>query len=99
MARVTVEDCLEHVDNRFELVLRATRRARQLDRLDGADPDEARVDPEDDKNTVIALREVAEGLVTDEVLEEADARIQKEQQAQGAEEGPFGYGDDRDDDF
>lgn len=99
MARVTVEDCLEHVDNRFELVLRATRRSRQLDHLDRTEEEDALVDPEDDKNTVIALREIAEGKITDEVLEDADARIQQEQQAQEAEEGPFGYGDDRDDDF
>ena len=65
MARITVEDCLEHVDNRFQLVLVATKRARQL--YDGAEP---LVEVDNDKHTVIALREIAEGLVTKEILEE-----------------------------
>lgn len=60
MARVTVEDCLKNVSNRFELVLLATRRARQLANL-GRDP---LVDWENDKPTVVALREIAQGLVT-----------------------------------
>ena len=51
MARITVEDCLDQVDNRFELVLLATRRARQIAR--GAEP---LVDEANDKSTVIALR-------------------------------------------
>jgi DNA-directed RNA polymerase subunit omega len=68
MARVTVEDCLEHVDNRFELVKLASRRARQL--ANGKDP---LVDPENDKPTVIALREIAEGLIDEQILDEADA--------------------------
>ena len=63
MARVTVEDCLEHVDNRFDLVLLATKRARQLVR--GLDP---QVPWENDKPTVVALREIAEGLVTAETV-------------------------------
>jgi DNA-directed RNA polymerase subunit omega len=57
MARVTVEDCLDHVDNRFELVLVATKRARAL--ANGSEP---LVEPENDKPTVIALRELAEGI-------------------------------------
>ena len=57
MARITVEDCLENVDNRFELVLIATKRARQLEQTN-ADP---LVPWENDKPTVVALREVAEG--------------------------------------
>jgi len=65
MARVTVEDCLENVDNRFQLVLVATRRARQL--ALGADP---MVPPDNDKPTVIALREIAAGLVTRDILDE-----------------------------
>ena len=65
MARITVEDCLDHVDNRFELVLAATRRARQIER--GAHP---LVEWENDKPTVVALREIAEGLVTSEILNE-----------------------------
>jgi DNA-directed RNA polymerase subunit omega len=65
MARVTVEDCLEHVDNRFQLVLVATKRARQL--AVGHDP---LVPRDNDKDTVIALREIAEGKVTKEILVE-----------------------------
>lgn len=61
MARVTVEDCLEHVDNRFHLVLVATKRARQL--ANGAEP---LVPWENDKPTVVALREIAEGLIIPE---------------------------------
>ncbi len=94
MARVTVEDCLEHVDNRFTLVRRATQRARQMHR--GA---QALVPDEDDKNTVIALREIAAGKVTDEILEAEEARIQQQEQEEAAMETPFGYGDDRDDEL
>ena len=65
MARVTVEDCLDHVENRFELVLAAARRARQLER--GAHP---LLEWENDKPTVVALRELAEGLVTSAILDE-----------------------------
>ena len=54
MARITVEDCIEKVDNRFELVLLATKRARQIAR--GSTP---LVEVENDKPTVIALREIA----------------------------------------
>lgn len=57
MARITVEDCLNKVNNRFELVLKATRRARQLE-LGAADPTVAW---ENDKPTVVALREIANG--------------------------------------
>ena len=66
MARVTVEDCLDHVDNRFELVLTATKRSRQL-----ANGKEPMLEWENDKPTVLALREIAEGLVTKEMLAEA----------------------------
>ncbi len=65
MARVTVEDCLDHVDNRFDLVMVATRRARQMYTF-GSEP---MVAEENDKPTVIALREIAEGLITPEVLD------------------------------
>ena len=65
MARVTVEDCLNNVDNRFQLVLVATKRARQLS--NGAD---AFIDVEKDKPTVIALREISEGLVTRDILDD-----------------------------
>jgi len=65
MARVTVEDCLSNVDNRFQLVLVATKRARQLSL--GSTPF---VEEENDKPTVIALREIAEGHVTRDILDE-----------------------------
>ena len=60
MARVTVEDCLTNVDNRFELVMLAAKRARQM-QVDGAEP---MVAEENDKPTVLALREIADDLVT-----------------------------------
>ncbi len=65
MARVTVEDCLGKVDNRFQLVLVATKRARQLAR--GAEPF---VEWENDKPTVVALREIADDYVTPSILDE-----------------------------
>jgi DNA-directed RNA polymerase subunit omega len=61
MARVTVEDCLDRINNRFELVLTAARRARAI--ANGTRP---LVEEENDKPTVLALREIAEGLVTPE---------------------------------
>ena len=61
MARTTVEDCLENVINRYELVLLASKRARQI--VLGSEP---LVPPDDDKPTVIALREIAENLVNTE---------------------------------
>ncbi len=65
MARITVEDCVEKIGNRFELVLVATKRARQVAR--GAVP---LLEEENDKPTVIALREIADGLVDQSVLDE-----------------------------
>ena len=65
MARVTIEDCLEHVDNRFELVMVASKRARDI-AVKGVEP---LVDWENDKPTVVALREIAEGLLTPKELE------------------------------
>jgi len=59
MARVTVEDCMDYVDNRFDLVLLATKRARQLSH--GVEP---LLPWENDKPTVMALREIAAGLVS-----------------------------------
>ncbi|HEX4870172.1 MAG TPA: DNA-directed RNA polymerase subunit omega [Moraxellaceae bacterium] len=64
MARVTVEDCLEQLDNRFELVLVAAKRARQL-ATGGKEPG---LPWENDKPTVMALREIAAGQVTREIL-------------------------------
>lgn len=74
MARVTVEDCLEHVDNRFDLVMLGTRRARQLS-VGGKQP---LVEELNDKPTVIALREIAEGYVNRDLLDAEDARTQAE---------------------
>jgi len=73
MARITVEDCLEHVENRFDLVLLAARRARQIAR--GADP---LVPAENDKPTVIALREIAENLINETSMDEMEARAEIE---------------------
>lgn len=64
MARITVEDCLENVDNRFELVMVSSKRARQI-QIEGKDP---LVPVDNDKPTVIALREIAEGLVNADIL-------------------------------
>ena len=69
MARITVEDCLARVDNRFDLVLLACKRARQLTR--GVDP---LIAWENDKATVVALREIADGLVTYETVQEPEAK-------------------------
>jgi len=66
MARITVEDCLDHVDNRFELVMVGSKRARQI--ATGGRP--ALVPEENDKPTVIALREIEAGLVTADILTE-----------------------------
>jgi DNA-directed RNA polymerase subunit omega len=63
MARITVDDCLKRISNRFHLTLAATYRARQLSA--GASP---MVEPNRDKATVIALREIAAGKVGTEVL-------------------------------
>jgi len=71
MARITVEDCLENIDNRFELVLTATKRARQI--AHGAEP---LVEEENDKPTVLALREIAEGLIDSERVAVLQAEIE-----------------------
>ena len=68
MARITVDDCLHRIPNRFQMTLAATYRARQL--ANGAT---AHVEGERDKPTVIALREIAEGLVGTEVLNRPQA--------------------------
>ena len=70
MARITVEDCLTNVDNRFDLVLLASRRARQL--VNGVDP---LVPWENDKPTVLALREIAEGLISEETVAEPEETV------------------------
>jgi DNA-directed RNA polymerase subunit omega len=65
MARVTVEDCLKNVENRFQLVLVATKRARQLAK--GVTPF---VEWENDKPTIVALREIASGKIGPAILDE-----------------------------
>jgi len=67
MARITVEDCLDNVDNLFDLVIVASKRARKL--ANGAEP---LVEWENDKPTVVALREIAAGLITQEILDEIE---------------------------
>ena len=79
MARVTVQDAVEKIGNRFDLVLVAARRARQM-QVNGKDP---LVPEENDKPTVIALREIEEGLITNQIL---DVRKRQEQQEQEAAE-------------
>ena len=68
MARVTVEDCLDNLENRFELVMVASKRARQL-AVGGKD---AKGEWENDKPTVVALREISAGLIDRSVLEDAE---------------------------
>ena len=68
MARVTVEDCLEQVASRFDLVLKAAHRARDLISTSA----EPLVEPENDKPTIIALREIAEGLLDEDYTSPSD---------------------------
>ena len=65
MARITVEDCLEKIPSRFDLILMASKRARQLSTTSR----EPLVEWEDDKPTIVALREIEEGLINNEILE------------------------------
>jgi len=83
MARVTVEDCLENVANRFELVMVASKRARQM-ATGGKD---ALVDEESDKPTVIALREIAEGLVGPDILKREEEVDVEEELIEAMESG------------
>jgi len=75
MARVTVEGAVEKVGNRFDLVLIASRRARQI-ATGGKDP---LVEVENDKPTVLALREIEEGLITTEVMDNSERHEQIQQ--------------------
>ncbi len=77
MARVTVEDAVNIVGNRFDLILMASRRARQL-ATQGKEP---LVEPENDKPTVIALREIEENLITNELMDIQDRQEKHEKQA------------------
>ena len=81
MARTTVEDCLENVDNRFQLVLVAAKRAREI-----ALGDDAMVEIDNDKPTVLALREIAAGLVGPEILTKTNAREHAEESIVSEEE-------------
>jgi DNA-directed RNA polymerase subunit omega len=77
MARVTVEDAVDKIGNRFDLVLVAARRARQI-ATEGKEP---MVETENDKPTVVALREIEEGLVTNETLNESERLAKSEREA------------------
>jgi DNA-directed RNA polymerase subunit omega len=79
MARITVEDCVAKVPNKFQLVLVAAKRARQL--ANGA---EAMVPWENDKPTVVALREIAEGFITESILEERDQAMEELRELESA---------------
>lgn len=72
MARVTVEDCLDNVENRFELIMVSSKRARQI-ATGGKDP---MVDWEDDKPTVVALREIADGHINASILTEPTVDVE-----------------------
>ena len=78
MARVTVEDCLGNVANRFELVMVASKRARQI----ATGGKESLVEEESDKPTVIALREISEGLITADILARESQREAEEELAE-----------------
>lgn len=77
MARVTVEDAVEQVGNRFDLILVAARRARQI-AIEGKEP---MVDADNDKPTVIALREIEAGLVTNATMDVQDRQERQEREA------------------
>ncbi|PVZ68383.1 DNA-directed RNA polymerase subunit omega [Pelagibaculum spongiae] len=79
MARVTVEDCLGEVENRFELVRVAAIRARQL----ATGTSDAKLDWENDKPTVLALREIAAGAVTEEGMRLEEEAREAAQHMQG----------------
>ncbi|MBT8139144.1 MAG: DNA-directed RNA polymerase subunit omega [Gammaproteobacteria bacterium] len=83
MARITVEDCLDHVDNRFELVMVATKRARQI-ATQGKDP---LVEVDDDKPAVIALKEIELGLIDPKNLDEREEELDELTEELAAEFG------------
>ncbi len=91
MARVTVEDCIDAVPNRFELVVTAAQRARMI--ANGADP---MVEEASDKPTVIALREIADGAVNDDNIGELQADLDARLAAMQAEVPPPPPEDDED---
>ncbi|MFD2167413.1 DNA-directed RNA polymerase subunit omega [Thalassotalea euphylliae] len=77
MARVTVEDAVDKIGNRFDLVLVASRRARQI-ATGGKDP---LVEVENDKPTVLALREIEKELITSDIMDDADRQEQVQQES------------------
>ena len=77
MARVTVEDAVDKIGNRFDLILVAARRARQL----SVQGKEALIDEENDKSTVIALREIEQGLINSTTLDEQERQAEREKEA------------------
>ncbi len=77
MARVTVEDAVNKIGNRFDLILVASRRARQI----AVEGKEAMVDIENDKPTVVALREIEKGYITAAILDQQERRDQLQQEA------------------
>ncbi len=81
MARITVEDCLENVENRFELVMVGSKRARQI-AIEGRT---ALLPEENDKPTVIALREIAQGLVDASILSSVEQDFAIEEAMEGIE--------------
>ncbi len=91
MARITVEDCVERIPNMFQLVLIAAKRARQL--ANGAEP---MVDWENDKPTVVALREIAEGYIDESIMEQRehsiDELLEMETAAAGLQDDTLGRG-------
>ena len=80
MARITVEDCLEKIDSQYDLVLLAKERTAQLNV-----GDQALVPTDNDKNTVIALREIGEGKITVKSLEDAAINKLRKQQEETTE--------------
>lgn len=94
MARITVEDCLEQIPNRFDLVLTATQRARQLSH--GREP---KLETEKDKPSVVALREIAAGLITRDIMRDEEiffAAAQAEQEREFTESDVFADADSAD---
>lgn len=81
MARLTVEDCLKNIDNRYDLISLANKRARQI--IMGAEP---LLDVDDDKPTVIALREIAQNLVTAENIDTIN-KFSSEEDTEPSEDG------------
>ncbi len=77
MARVTVEDAVNKIGNRFDLILVASRRARQI----AVEGKEAMVEIENDKPTVVALREIEKGYITAAILDQQERRDQLQQEA------------------